>query len=99
MQSTLTVLAIVASLGVAPAVVLTAPAPATGPMLVILPPWRDAGAVLATAGARPLGPQNAPFAVIATGPPGAAARLRESGAWAVTDASALAAICGVSVET
>jgi len=85
---------ILASLAIAPLGVLTRPVTGPGPILVIVPPWADAGALLARAGTRAVWPVSAPLAVIAEGDAATAARLREAGAWAVTDAAALARICG-----
>ncbi len=73
------------------------------PMLVIVPPWLDAASVVDGAGGRLIGPVRAPLAVFATVADGAGhaatsdfvRRVRDEGAWWVTDGTALAAICGV----
>lgn len=70
------------------------PAAGRGPVLVILPPWQDAEALVAAAGGRLIGPLRAPFAVLADGADGFAERLRQGGAWAVTDGAGVARICG-----
>jgi hypothetical protein len=52
---------------VAPIATLVAAQPQAGaPLLVIIPPWRDADGVLADARMRPASPVRAPFAVLAT---------------------------------
>lgn len=79
-----------------PAAALVAAPPRPGePVLVILPPGVSADAVLAAAAARPIGPVEAPMAVLATGD-GAdlAKRLVAAGAWAVRDGAVLARLCG-----
>lgn len=88
---------LLADLALGPAMRLTAPAPARGPWLVVVPPWEDAPALLASAGARPVGATVAPFALMVDGPKGTLSALRASGAWAVLDARRLAALCGLSV--
>ena len=78
------------------AALLAAPPRAGQPVLVILPPHGDADRVLARAGARPIGPVTAPFAVLATGEgDDLADRLVRAGAWAVRDGAAIARLCGV----
>ena len=65
----------------------------------LVPPWRDAEAVVAAAGGRPVGPWGASLAILATPDPAVedfAGRLRTAGAWLVIDATRLAAICGVA---
>lgn len=91
------VLTFLGTLAVAPlSAVLAAPV-SEGPVLLILPPWADAGALLAASGGRALGPTRAPFALLAAYPSPAAARgARTHGAWAVLGGSALALLCGVS---
>ena len=85
-----------AALAAPSAALVAAPPRADAPVLVILPPGADAAALLAAAGARPIGPLVAPMAVLAAGD-GAdlPARLRAAGAWAVRDGAVLARICGV----
>lgn len=72
-------------------------APEVGaPVLVIAPPWSGgAGAVIAQAGGRPIGPAAASFGALALFD-GAApvAELRALGAWSVRDARAMASLCG-----
>ena len=67
--------------------------------LVIAPPWAAAGgpaAVVQAAGGREIGPNRAPFAVLAVlDAPDAA---RRHGAWAVLDGRAVAQICGVRLQ-
>ncbi|WP_375690602.1 hypothetical protein [Pseudooceanicola sp. LIPI14-2-Ac024] len=94
MQFLLPALIMLLCLALAPAAVLSSTAPDTGPWLVVVPPWVDGEAVLARAGARPIGPLRAPLGLIADGPPGTGARLHAMGAWAVLDARRIAALCG-----
>ncbi|MBY6005760.1 hypothetical protein KUV62_17700 [Salipiger bermudensis] len=72
-------------------------APGDGaPVLVIAPPWSEgAGAMIAQAGGRAIGPDAASFGALAVFD-GAApvAQLRAFGAWAVRDARAMASLCG-----
>lgn len=71
--------------------------PTVSPLLVIVPPWRDAIAVLEAAGGWPIGPQTAPLATLGTLPPSVPpGLLYEAGAWAVLDGAIIAAMCGVS---
>ena len=67
------------------------------PMLVVIPPWRDAGAIVQAAGGWIIAPRAAPFAVLAaadgTDFPDS---LRAGGAWWVMSGDALASICGAS---
>lgn len=73
------------------------PVAGRGPVLVLLPPWTDAGAVVGSAGGRLIGPERAAFAVLAQGERADfAERLRAGGAWAVADGTGLARICGVT---
>ncbi|MFO7856293.1 MAG: hypothetical protein R6V44_13975 [Paracoccaceae bacterium] len=88
-------------LAAAPAAALLAlPSPgAAGPLLVVAPPWRDAAALLAEAGGRPVGPAAAPLGRLAADadpdhPRAFAARLRAAGALLALDARALARLCG-----
>jgi hypothetical protein len=91
-----------APLAAAPAAALLAarPAPgAAGPLLVVAPPWRDADALLAAAGGRPVGPAVAPLGRLAADaaphrPRPFVARLRAAGALLALDAGALARLCG-----
>ena len=73
-------------------------APQTGtPMLVVIPPWRDAGAIVQAAGGWIIAPRAAPFAVLAAADgndfPDS---LRAGGAWWVMSGDAFASICGAS---
>ena len=70
------------------------PAARQGPVLVLVPPWTDADALVAAAGGRVIGPARAPFAVLADGGAGFAERLRLNGAWAVADGAGIARLCG-----
>ncbi|OWU84835.1 hypothetical protein ATO6_11010 [Oceanicola sp. 22II-s10i] len=81
------------ALAIGPLTLLSGPAPDDGVVLVVVPPWRDSAAILAAAGMRPVGPVQAPFAVLAAGAPGSAKAL--TGVWAVIGAGRIAAICGV----
>ncbi|MFN3844455.1 MAG: hypothetical protein ACK4RZ_01370 [Paracoccaceae bacterium] len=74
-------------------------APRAGmPVLVILPPWADAEAIVARAGGQNISPVAAPFATIASSEdPAFAARLQNLGVWAVRDASRLSQLCGASL--
>jgi hypothetical protein len=70
---------------------------AAAPLLVIVPPWRDAGAVLTAVGGWAVGLEDAPLATLGTLPPGVPHDLLyRAGAWAVLDGAAVAALCGVS---
>lgn len=93
----LPLLALLGTLAVTPlAAVLSAPV-GEGPVLLIVPPWADADALLAASGGHAVGPTRAPFALLATYPSPAAARAASGyGAWAVLGGEALAAICGAS---
>jgi len=76
-------------------------APAPGGALLVVAPDRGRAALLAAAGARPVGPAEAPLAslAVAAGPgadPGLPRRLRAAGAWLVLDGTALARLCGVA---
>ena len=73
------------------------PAAGDGGLLVLTPPWRDSLSIVEQAGGRAIGVGSGPFGRFATGvDPDFATRLRAAGAWAVVDAEALAALCGVS---
>ncbi|GGE45354.1 hypothetical protein GCM10011360_35680 [Primorskyibacter flagellatus] len=73
------------------------PVAGDGVLLVLTPPWRDSLPIVERAGGRAIGVGSGPFGRFATGEgPGFATRLRAAGAWAVVDADALAALCGVS---
>jgi len=86
---------ILAALAGPSAALLAAPPQRGEPVLVIVPPNADADALLAAAGARPVGPLTAPLAVLATGDgEDLAERLLSAGAWAVRDGAVLARLCG-----
>jgi hypothetical protein len=78
-----------------PVATLAMAAPVPGePMLVILPPGADAGAILARAGAREVAPVRAPLAVLAASDrPDAPAALVAAGAWAVRAAGPFSLLC------
>lgn len=77
------------------AAVFDAKASGVGPWVMVVPPWRSADLVAAQAGARLIGPTEAPLGhMVAATDPGAARRLTEAGAWAVVDATAVAQFCG-----
>lgn len=75
---------------------LAAAPPRTGQaLLVILPPFSDAGPILDRAGTYPVGPLRAPVAmIVAGGDAGLPARLRAAGALAVRDGSRIVLLCG-----
>lgn len=87
-----------------PLVALSAAAarpPAPGGVMLVVAPERTRAALLAAAGARPVGPADAPLASLAVqaGPvadPGLPRRLRSAGAWLVLDGTVLARLCGAS---
>lgn len=98
MEKLLISLIFAATLAIGPASLLARPAEqgAEGPVIVVVPPWRDAETVIAAAQGRIIGPVRAPFAVFAAfeteiDPQTA----RHAGAWAVLDGAALAELCGV----
>lgn len=88
---------LVLSVTIAPAAaLLDAKASERGPWVMIVPPWRSADLVARQAGARLIGPTEAPLGHLVAGPdPGAAGRLADAGAWAVVDAATVSAFCGV----
>ena len=82
------------ALAAVPALVLSAPIGRTGPHLVVVPPWLRAADVVLSAGGAPVGPAEAPLAVLATaGGPDFVARVRAAGAL-VLDGRALSPFCG-----
>ena len=95
MQVWIVALMVAAAGLVAPIAALATAQPRQGePLLVILPPWRDADQVLARAGARPVAPVRAPFAVLAVTDTDIGLQdLRSAGAWAVLHAGALSFLC------
>ncbi|KRS14000.1 hypothetical protein XM53_05540 [Roseovarius atlanticus] len=75
------------------ALMMSGPAQAGRPALVVVPPWTDdPGRIIAAAGGREIGLVAAPMARLAVleRPAEAVA----GGAWAVLDATALASLCG-----
>ena len=77
------------------AAIFDAKASGVGPWVMVVPPWRSADLVAAQAGARLIGPTEAPLGhMVAATDPGAARRLTEARAWAVVDATAVAQFCG-----
>ncbi|TYO89947.1 hypothetical protein [Oceanicella actignis] len=75
---------------------VAAPTPGSGPYVAVVPPWRDADAVIDRAGGAPLLPFRAPFGALVEGGPDLPRRLVAAGAWTVLDGATLAMICGVS---
>ena len=64
-------------------------------LAVVVPPWRNADAVVAAAGGVVLPVAGAPLSVqAASADPGFAARLRAAGAWAILPADATSFLCG-----
>lgn len=71
--------------------------PPTGEiLLVVVPPWHDATAVVAAAGGQVATPDRAPLSVLATGT--SAERLRRAGAVLVADGTWIASLCGAEEE-
>ena len=73
---------------------MSGPARAGRPALVVVPPWgADPARIIAAAGGREIGLGSAPLARLAVldRPEDATA----AGAWAVMDATALASLCGI----
>lgn len=84
----------VLALAAAPVAVLSAPSGSIGPQLVVVPPWLQAVDVVRVAGGVPVGPGEAPLAVLAMpGDLDFGARVRAAGALAL-DAGVLFAFCG-----
>ncbi|MBR9840786.1 MAG: hypothetical protein GYB50_23265 [Rhodobacteraceae bacterium] len=73
-----------------------APGAASGPVLVIAPPWAGTAAELVRrAGGAPVGPVTAPFGALAVFDSAAPVdRLLALGAWTVRDARSIASLCG-----
>lgn len=92
------VLILVATLVSGPILAIAgAPVPhdTTEPVLVILPPWHSAQALVETAHGRIIGLTRAPFGVLAVGDrPDFISQLIDGGAWTVRDGRALAELCG-----
>ncbi|ETD83283.1 hypothetical protein ACTTAL_02510 [Rhodobacter capsulatus] len=84
------------SITIAPATtLLDVKASGAGPWVMVVPPWRSADLVAERAGARLIGPTEAPLGHLVTATaPEAAQRLAAAGAWAVLDAAAVAQFCG-----
>lgn len=71
-----------------------APIASNDPLLVIVPPWLDAQAIVQDAGGDVIGLDHALFGVLAHGPDeGFAQAVLHAGAWAVRDGTLLAALC------
>lgn len=68
------------------------PPPAGDILLVVVPPWRDAVAVVTAAGGQIATVERAPLSVLATGT--SAERLRSAGAMWVADGKWVASLCG-----
>lgn len=84
-------LAIAAGLLSPVAALAVAPTPANGIVLVVA---SDPAAVVTRANGRVLGPTTAPFAVLSTGSGDFADRAWDEGAWIVTSADWMSALCG-----
>ncbi|MCU0901428.1 MAG: hypothetical protein MUC82_13170 [Cypionkella sp.] len=77
-------------------VALSQPPRGDAPVLVVLPPWADAGAIITQAGGRVIGPEIAPFAALASSDDAQfVPRLNNLGAWAVRDGRTVSQLCGV----
>lgn len=76
---------------------LAAAAPDPGAvLLVVVPPWKDALAVVEAAGGRLIGPEQSWLGAFAASEAADfAARLRHAGAWTSLDGAVLAALCGL----
>jgi hypothetical protein len=78
---------------------LTIP-PADGDLVLVLsPPWSDAMSIISDAGGRPVGPERSWIGAFAQAEhqvtsAGFADRLKQAGAWAAFDGTAIAALCG-----
>ncbi|MEL6678206.1 MAG: hypothetical protein AAFQ51_05825 [Pseudomonadota bacterium] len=70
--------------------VLLSLAPVEGPVLVIVPPWADASALVTSAGGQPVGAPFVTFATLATGDVGA---IRAGGGWILTG-GLISFLCG-----
>lgn len=79
--------------------VLSLPAAAGGLLLVVVPPWASAVDVVDAAGGRPIGPEQSPFGLFATSDAqDFPDRLRDAGAWAVLDGTAVSTLCGWKIS-
>lgn len=86
---------ILVSLTIPAAMMMSGPAMAGRPALVVSPPWGMAPAtIIARAGGREIGLNAAPFGRLAVFD--APEKAYDAGAWMVLDAEALASLCGVS---
>ncbi|MGK7752592.1 hypothetical protein [Roseovarius sp. C03] len=75
-------------------VLMSAPARAGRPALVVVSPWgADPARIIAAAGGREIGPGSAPLARLAV--LDRPEDVVPAGAWAVMDATALASLCGI----
>ena len=71
------------------------PPPSSGLALFVLPPWQDRQVFLDAVGARPVGMEQAPLAVLAElSGDDLPTRARANGAWLITDGLAIARLCG-----
>jgi hypothetical protein len=73
------------------------------PVLVVTPPWRDAGAVVAAAGGRVLpgvpASSTSSLAFAVSDDAAFDARLHAAGAWLVTESEGLAGLCAAGPST
>jgi hypothetical protein len=83
-----------ALLAVPAALLAAAPRGEVGPWLVVAPPWRDAGALVAAAGGQAVGPTTAPFGVLAAAEAADFADRAAGLGLLVLDAQALPFLCG-----
>ena len=75
-------------------VLSAAPRP-DAPVLVLVMPWQDPGAIIQLAGGVQIGPQSALFAALGqSDDPGFVTRLSAAGSWSVRDGTQLAQLCG-----
>ncbi|MGH1330195.1 MAG: hypothetical protein ACRBBK_04890 [Paracoccaceae bacterium] len=95
-MQTLTIIAIFAfTMALAPLSLLFQPGQEDAPVIVVVPPWKDANKIIAAGGGRIVAPQKAPFAVLAySEDPAFSTQVVSAGAWSVINSAALAQICG-----
>ncbi|MDO8881487.1 MAG: hypothetical protein U0934_04715 [Pseudotabrizicola sp.] len=95
MNVTLSLLAVLVTL-LGPLGLVMSAAPVAGqPVLVIVPPWADAGAIIAQAGGQEISPLRAAMATLAYAEaPDFVQRLHQQGAWAVRNGSFDTLFCG-----
>lgn len=97
MQKLATALVVFGSLIMPATLVMARPVQQGDIVVVIVPPWRGADAVIEDAGGHLVGPWRATFGQFAlSSDPKFIPALRRSGAWAVLNGNALAYLCGVS---